>query len=329
TNFGPDGSGKDYIPQNYSGKFTGLVSMRQALSRSLNIPAIKALYLAGIPQTIALAEKLGITTLTRKNDYGLSLAIGGGEVTLLDEVGAFSVFANDGVRNPAYAIQKITKADGSVIVAHESDARRVIGEETARKIDSILSDNASRTAVFGPRSPLFVPGFTVAAKTGTTQDFKDAWTVGFTRSIAVGVWAGNNDGTLMRPGSDGVFVAAPIWRSFMDTVLAVRPDEPFPAYLPVSSETPMLTGKLNQRLEYFNNKSGKKLSEEKMKKTDPEKISQRLVAGEVHDILFYVNKDNPLGLAGPNRADPMLARWERGVNGALNPEEEKKKDEKK
>lgn len=238
TNFGPDGSGRDYIPRNYSGDYKGNISMRQALSMSLNIPAVKTLNSIGIDSAINMAEKLGIKTFTDRNRYGLSLAIGGAEVTLLQETAAYSVFANDGIRQKASAIQKISSAEGEVIFSKDSiNGERVIEAEVARKINSILSDNEARTPVFGPNSSVFIPGKVVAAKTGTTQEYKDAWTVGYTPALAVGIWTGNNDSRPMKGGADGSVVAAPIWKDFMTKALPeIDKGATFVAYTPVSKE---------------------------------------------------------------------------------------------
>jgi 1A family penicillin-binding protein len=229
TNFGPDGGGISYIPKNYDGKYHGILPMRKTLAMSLNIPAIKTLSLVGIDNAIDMAHRLGITTLNDRKRYGLSMAIGGAEVRPIDMAAAFSVFANDGKRFPVRPIKKIIFGNGS-FEEIEAFGKQVIDPEVARKVNSILSDNDARSAIFGPRSPLFIPGRTVAAKTGTTQEFRDAWTVGYTPSIAVAVWAGNNDSRPMALGSDGVFVAAPIWRSFMDEILPKYPTENFIAY---------------------------------------------------------------------------------------------------
>jgi penicillin-binding protein 1C len=229
TNFGPDGGGISYIPQNYDGKFHGVLPMRKTLAMSLNIPAIKTLALVGIDSAIDMAHRLGITTLNDRNRYGLSMAIGGAEVKLIDMASAFSVFAAEGEKYPARSILEIVDNNGESYF-DKKQGDRVINVEVARKINSVLSDNSARSAIFGPNSPLYIPGRTVAAKTGTSQEFRDAWTVGFTPSIAVGVWAGNNDSHSMHPGSDGVFVAAPIWRSFMDAVLLRYPSEGFVGY---------------------------------------------------------------------------------------------------
>lgn len=229
TDFGPDGGGQDYIPRNYDGKFHGILPMRKTLAMSLNIPAIKTLRAVGIDNAISMAHRLGITTLNDRERYGLSLAIGGAEVSPLDLTGAFSVFANDGVKSDVHAIREIRdKNDNDHIFEIKKEG--VLNPQVARKINSILSDNEARTPIFGPRSPLYIPGKVVAAKTGTSQEFRDAWTVGYTPSLAVGVWAGNNDSHPMAPGADGIFVAAPIWRSFMDQALNHYPSGSFISY---------------------------------------------------------------------------------------------------
>lgn len=228
TNFGPDGSGKNYIPKNYDGKFHGAMTMRQALSRSLNVPAVKTLSMIGLPSGIEMAKRLGITTINEKRNYGLAFAIGSAEVKLLDLTSVFSVFANDGKRNSPEAILEITKNNERYIPDKKENL--VLNPDIARKINSILSDNISRTPTFGPKSPIFIPDRTVAAKTGTAQEFRDVWTIGYTPSLAVGVWAGNNDHSPMAQGADGIFTAAPIWRDFMDKVLPKYPNEAFSPY---------------------------------------------------------------------------------------------------
>ena len=244
-----------------------MVSMRKALAGSLNIPAVKTLYLGGVAETIELAKRLGITTLTRTNTYGLSLALGGGEVALLDETAAFSVFANDGKRNPARAILKIVDESGNEKVS-ELQEKLVIDPQVARKIASIMSDNSARAYVFGTNNPLYFKDKTVAAKTGTTQDFRDTWTVGYTPSIAVGVWIGNNDYSPMKEGSDGIYSAAPMWRKFMDYALANRQDEKFIDYIKVTSDKMFITGYSGCKVE----SSDKKESKKKKKRKDECKV---------------------------------------------------------
>ena len=310
TNFGPDGSGKDYVPNDYDGQFRGPVSMRQALAGSLNIPAVQTLYLAGINESIDFAHKLGITTLNDRNRYGLSLVLGGGEVKLVDLTDAFSTFAADGVHTEPIFIQKITDSQGRVLQENSTQSSRVMDAQVARKIDSILSDNSARAPIFGSNTPLAFKDRAVAAKTGTTQEFHDAWTVGFTPSLAVGVWTGNNDNSPLTSGADGVFVAAPIWRDFLNKELPRLPIETFPDYEKVTSDKPLLTGQIpDTNINYYKIASGKKIPKDKLGKYKPSEIRQQIVSGG-HSILFYVNKDNPLGTDLPNFNDPMLARWD-------------------
>ncbi|MDO9231614.1 MAG: PBP1A family penicillin-binding protein [bacterium] len=313
TNFGPDGSGKDYIPNNYNGSFSGLVSMRQALSSSLNIPAVKTLYLAGINETIDLTERLGISTLKDRNRFGLSLVLGGGEVKLLEMTSAFSVFANDGEKSQLKVIQKITDREGNIKNEYPNKSEKVLDKEVARKISSILSDNSARAPVFGSATPLAFKDYAVAAKTGTTQNFRDAWTVGYTPNISVGVWVGNNDNTPMKYGSDGIFVAAPIWRNFLDKELPNLPKEEFGSYEKVVSSKPMITGNVSGEIKYYKIASGKKISEDKSKKYKSSEVRQQ-IEPEKHSLLYYVNKDFPLGPELPNYNDPMFIRWEKGIN---------------
>jgi penicillin-binding protein 1C len=278
-NFGPDGSGRPYIPNNYDGRFHGLMTMRQALSMSLNVPAVQTLALAGVADTIELATRLGITTLTDPKRYGLALVLGGAEVRPIDMASAFSVFSQDGIRYELRPVLKIISQDDPEITAKQDpNGFRVLDADIARKINSILSDNVARTPIFGPRSPLAFPsGVTVAAKTGTTQNFRDAWTVGYTPSIAAAVWAGNNDNRPMAAGADGVFVAAPIWRAFMNAALTQFPKTGFVPYekviaLPQATDNPE-----ESQVIYFDKKTGREISPEKAKKLKKSRVEKRVV----------------------------------------------------
>ncbi|MCX7754645.1 MAG: transglycosylase domain-containing protein [Anaerolineales bacterium] len=226
TGFPPSGDPNDprepYVPRNYDGKFHGPVTVRSALANSYNIPAVRALYEVGIyddPNTpakeglIGMAQKLGITSLTR-NDYGLALTLGGGEVSLLEMTSAFAVFANNGVRVPPVSILKVVDSDGNVVEQYTPPpGEQVIRPEHAFLISSILSDNEARRPMFGSNSALNLP-FPAAAKTGTTNDFRDNWTIGYTPDLAAGVWVGNADYTPMQ-NTTGLTGAAPIWSQFM------------------------------------------------------------------------------------------------------------------
>jgi membrane peptidoglycan carboxypeptidase len=228
---------------------------------------------------LEMAHRLGITTLNDPKRYGLSLVIGGGEVTLLDETSAFSVFANDGKRNPVDPVLKIVDNKGKIIQQNQPQNLPVLDPQIARKIDSILSDNSARVPIFGPNNKLFIPGRTVAAKTGTTQEFRDAWTVGFTPDIAVGVWAGNNNNQPMNAGADGSFVAAPIWNQFMSQVLQQYPNEGFIAYDKAdttATPAPVSTASLNFKITYYKIASGKKISEKKAKSLDPSQVRTQI-----------------------------------------------------
>ncbi len=308
TDFGPDGNGKDYIPRNYDGQFHGLLTMRETLAQSLNVPAVKTLYLASIDGTLDLAHRMGITTLNDRKRYGLSLVLGGGEVKLVDMTSAFSVFATEGMRNPLQSVVKIIDHSGKIIQQETVDSRQVLDGQVARKINSILSDNAARAPIFGPKSALVLDdGRVVAAKTGTTQEFRDAWTIGYTPSIAVGVWAGNNDNHPMKVGSDGVFVAAPIWKDFMQKVLLNQPKETFVAY-DVQDGSANQGGGMSAVITYYNKKSGKKMSQERASKADQSRVEQRIEYVPSGDL-----QNDPavssFSIAMPSPTDPMYNRW--------------------
>ena len=219
----PDGANPPYEPRNYDGRFHGGMTARLALANSFNIPAVKALEFVGIyddPNTpekegmIGMAEKLGITSLTR-TDYGLSLTLGGGDVSLIDMTAAYSVFANGGEKMPPVAILKITNFAGDIFYEYKpEEGEQVIRPEHAYLISSILSDNEARSFTFGRHSALNL-SFPVAAKTGTTNDIRDNWTMGYTPDLVTGVWVGNADYTPM-VSSSGLSGAAPVWSQFME-----------------------------------------------------------------------------------------------------------------
>ena len=234
----PDGANPPYKPVNYDGRFHGPALVRYALANSYNIPAVKTLQLVGIYGEggfVKFAETLGITTLAR-NDYGLALTLGGGEVTLSQMVGAYATLANGGQRVFSIAIRKISDTEGNVVceqplrpdqlknspppcqVPPDHWGGQIVSAENAYLISDILSDNAARTPAFGPNSQLLL-SFPAAAKTGTTNDFRDNWTIGYTPDLVAGVWVGNADFTPM-VNTSGVTGAAPIWRTFMEGALA-------------------------------------------------------------------------------------------------------------
>lgn len=227
TNFGIWG-GKPYIPQNYDGKFRGPVTLRAALAQSLNVPSVKVLNsLAGLTESIELAKEMGITTLTNPPFfYGLSIVLGGGEVRLLDMVSAYGVFALDGKRIEPSFILKIEDKDGNILERNQPTPKRIISSQVARLISDILSDNEARAPIFGWNSPLFIKEFQVAVKTGTTANYRDGWAIGYTPSLVVGVWAGNNDNSPMLK-KPGVVVAGPLWHEFFLRASKKYLPEPF------------------------------------------------------------------------------------------------------
>jgi membrane peptidoglycan carboxypeptidase len=206
-----------YMPQNYDGNFRGPISLRDALAQSINIPAIKLFYLAGLRDSLKTSEDMGISTLSDISRYGLTLVIGGGEVTLLDITSAYGVFGNNGIRNPYTGILKVEDSTGKILEEFTPNPREVLPKNTALVISDILKRDDSRSPTFGLNSVLHIPGRDVAVKTGTTNNNKDAWTIGYTPNISVGVWAGNNDNKPMRKG--GSALAGPIWNKFMHEAL--------------------------------------------------------------------------------------------------------------
>ena len=169
---------------------------------------------------------MGIKSLKDKNQYGLTLVLGGGEVSLLDLTSAYGVFANNGARNPYEKILKVEDSSGRVLENWKPREEQVLPKEIVLEISDILSDNIARAPAFGYTSALYFPKREVAVKTGTTNDYRDAWIVGYTPSIAVGAWAGNNDNTPMEKKVAG-FIVAPLWNAFMIEVLKELPDEKF------------------------------------------------------------------------------------------------------
>jgi membrane peptidoglycan carboxypeptidase len=210
---------------NYNGEFTGPVQMRFALGNSINVTAVKTLALVGIKNMLELGHDMGLTTLeptTRNvNRFGLSVALGGGEVKLIDLTSAYSVFGAGGIRHEPVAILRVEDRNGKTLFKYRpSKGKQVLSTETAYLISHILSDNNARLDVFGPSSWLHIPGKTVAVKTGTTNDKRDNWTVGFTEQVAIGVWVGNNDNSKMNEKlASGVTGAAPIWNRVMREAL--------------------------------------------------------------------------------------------------------------
>ena len=274
-----------YHPQDYDGKYRGKISLRSSLAESLNIPSVQLLYLAGVQDSLQTAHDMGITTLNDPNRYGLSLVLGGGEVTLLDMTSAYGVFATEGQKVPPVSILRIEDSSGNILEENTKQPTQVLDVQVARQINDVLSDNTARTPIFGAHSPLYIPGYQVAVKTGTTENFRDGWTIGYTPFVVVGVWTGNNNDAPTK--DEGVGIAAPIWNKVMQKVLGDHPAQSFTKPDPVQSTNPALAG--------------------------------QYPLGEAHSILYYVDRNNPSGPAPQNPSqDPMFDNWEAAVKNWTN-----------
>lgn len=233
THFPGGARQEDYIPKNYDNKYRGPVQIRMALANSINIPAVKMTAMVGIKDILKTSYDMGLTTLepTDQNvsKLGLSLTLGGGEVRLLDLVPAYGVLATGGIKNDPVSILRVTDNSGKTLFEHKRAAgKRVLEEDVSFLLSDILSDNQARSEVFGTRSYLYIPGKTVAVKTGTTDDKRDNWTIGYTPSIVAGVWVGNNDNSAMDPKlASGATGAAPIWNRVVREALKNHSDEKF------------------------------------------------------------------------------------------------------
>lgn len=299
---------KCYMPENFDGNYLGPISFRNALAQSRNIPAIKVFYLAGQKDSLRLAKDMGISSLTNIGQYGLTLVLGGGEVSLLDMAGAYSVFASNGARNPYTGILEVLDKNGKVLESYKPRPIQVLPEQTALLINDILSDNVARTPEFGEHSALFIESRPVAAKTGTTNDYRDAWILGYTPNLVVGAWAGNNDNSPMVKKIAG-FIVAPFWNAFVTEALKQYPVENFkkPAPIDKSAIKPALAGLWQGGQAYFVNKTTGELATE----YTPAEFKEERVVKQIHSILYWVDKNNP---AGPSPVspydDPQFNLWE-------------------
>ncbi|MDO8583676.1 MAG: PBP1A family penicillin-binding protein [bacterium] len=301
---------KDYTPHNYDLKERGPISIRQALQGSLNIPAVQMLYLSGIGRVLDFAESLGYSTFGDRSRFGLALVLGGGEVTPLEHARAYAAFANEGINYPTSSILKVESATGEVLEEwKQPDGTRVMDPQIARLVSNVLSDNAARAYVFGASNSLTLPDRQVATKTGTTNDYHDAWTAGYTPNLATVVWVGNNNNDAMKRGADGSIVAAPIWQAYMKratksmSIVGFTPPEP-----PSTNKAALLGQAAEQKIK-IDIISGKRATEY----TPAQNIIEQTYH-EAHTILYYVDKDDPTGPAPTNPAsDPQFANWEAAV----------------
>lgn len=275
-----------YHPENYDSRFRGPISLRDALAQSLNVPAVKLLYLTGINTAIDLAQKMGLSTIQDASRYGLSLVLGGGEITLLELTNAYGVFAYDGIYNPPTGILEVRDGDNTVLEKYSKKQKEVLSANTAALVSSVLSDNNAKIPAYGASSPLYFNDRPVASKTGTTNDYRDVWVVGYTPSVVVGMWGGNNDNSPIDKRVAG-FVLAPIWHDAMIAAMGTSSIEYFPDPLPNTSSKPILRG------DYC--------------------------SGGGHTILASVIKDDPNGPYPSNPAsDPQYSNWEYGIQSWVN-----------
>lgn len=270
-----------YNPQNYEGGFKGLMSIRTALAESRNVPAVRILHIAGIDDSIKLAEAMGVQNLGTASQYGLSLALGGGEVSVLDMTSAYGVFANNGEKAKTTPVLKIETNDLVVVEEFSTTTKQVIPRQTALLINDVLSDPYARASIFGSR---YFGDREVAIKSGTTNSSRDAWVLGYTPSISVGAWMGNNNNKPMVQQASARIIG-PMWKEFMDYVLTKVPDESFEEPESTSSSTkPYLTG------------------------------AWRGPQNEVHSELYWMNRNDIQGNApGYNSRDPLFNLFETGV----------------
>jgi len=308
-NFAEEGS-IPYMPKNYDLQFRGPVTMRNSLSQSLNVPSVETLYLAGVNDTIKLANSLGISTINTDSQCGLSLVLGGCEIKLIEMVQAYGVFANDGIGSPYFMIQKIMDSKNQTIFEYKTSSQKVVEPQIAREITDILSDNFARAPMFGLNSYLYFQDIPVAAKTGTTDNNRDAWLIGYTPEIVVGVWTGNNNGDSMTKEGAGISAAGPIFHKIILSALENLPHTNFAPPDPILSTKPILNGVAVQKNTILIDKRTGKVADEN---TPPDQIEEKIV-NEMHNILYYVRKEDPQGPPPINPgSDPQFDNWEKGL----------------
>ncbi|OGY59486.1 MAG: hypothetical protein A3I31_03130 [Candidatus Colwellbacteria bacterium RIFCSPLOWO2_02_FULL_44_20b] len=275
---------KSYKPHNFDEQFRGPISLKEALAESINIPAVKTLYLAGIDETLETVRNFGINTLNERSRFGLSLVLGGGEVKLTELVGAYTVLAEEGIKHDEAVVLKIETSKGKVLEEYADKAEIVVDSQYPRLINEILSDVSLRAPLFSASLGLTqVENYDVALKTGTTNNYVDAWTIGYTPDIVVGVWAGNNHREPLKQKGGSILAAVPIWHAFASKALPLRTTpQTFTKPDPIIVEKPILNGELSR--------------------------------DQVHTILYFVDKDNPLGSFPQNPAgDSQFENWEEAV----------------
>ncbi|MBI4091810.1 MAG: PBP1A family penicillin-binding protein, partial [Candidatus Levybacteria bacterium] len=320
---------KDYIPVNYDGKYRGPMQIRFALGNSVNVPAVKMLARVGIKPVMQKAYDMGIEnwkpTQGNLSNVGLSLVLGGREVTLVEMATAYSVFANRGVKKESFSIAEVKDRKGKTIFKHkDSKGVKVLSEEVAFLISHILLDNNARSEVFGTNSFLNIAGRTVSVKTGTTDSKRDNWAVGYTPSFVVASWVGNNDNAPMDPRiASGVTGATPIWRRITQAVLKGKPDErvtqpsgiiamqidAFSGGLPrdgqptrseyfLKGTEPTANAVIFKKVKLSKHQGGKLANEEEIKRGD-------------YDVKEYIvfEESDPISRDGKNRWQEAINKW--------------------
>ena len=275
---------KCYHPENFDNDFKGPISLRNSLAQSVNVPSVKTLYLAGLDNTLELAKKFGLTTLEDKSRFGLSLVLGGGEVKLTELVNAYSAFAQDGTLHKQSFILRVEDGKGSALEEYRDETSQAAEPQYVKILNDVLLDTKARSGLFHASLSLTViPDYQVALKTGTTNNYIDAWTMGYTPNLAVGVWEGNNRREPMERNGSSILAALPIWNSFFKEAIKNYPPETFTKPESSVAEKPILKG-------------------------------DYLFANQIHNILYFVDKDNPRGLVPQNpENDPQFYNWETAV----------------
>lgn len=250
-----------YHPRDFEKTFAGPVSVKSALAESINVPAVKALYLVGIPNAISTLDKFGITSLDNRPDLGLSLVLGGGDVRLMSLVNAYATLADNGLERQPSTVLGVEDNAGNVLEQYQNQSSQVVDPNYAQTITSILSSADLRAPLFGASLNLTTfPGYEVALKTGTTNNYVDAWAMGYTPDLAVGVWAGNNNNQPLKSQGSSILAAVPMWHDFLSQALKQFPADTFTTPSPLKATNSVLQG--------------------------------YLVKGEFHNILYYLGRTN-------------------------------------
>lgn len=286
-----DTNKKCFHPRDFE-PFQGPISARNALAQSVNIAAVKMLYMVGLNRAVQVLNDFGLHTLTDPNQYGLSLTLGGGAVHLYDLVGAYSGLAQNGVRHDQTMVLEVRGPRGDVLETYNDKSEQIFGANDVSIVNDILSDPNARSGLFQNSLGLTIfPGYDVALKTGTSNDYVDTWSMGYTPNLVVGIWAGNNDNKPMHKNGSSILAAVPIWSAFMRSVINSTTPEAFQKPDVNYPDKPILRG------EY-------------------------VINGQIHSELYWINKDDPAGPTPSNPAsDPQFDNWETAVQNwfSLNP----------